>query len=72
MCARSGRVGGALEGAAVVQAAAGAEFTVALLAGGRVFQMGPTGAAPPPRRAQACPWEGPLVPMQVIKKRKRK
>lgn len=58
--AREGRrVEGALAGAAVVQVAAGAEFTVALLAGGRVFQMGATGTS------ARAPWEGALLPQQV-------
>ena len=53
------RVGGVLAEAPVVQAAAGAEFTVALTAVGRVFQMGPTGAA------GKAAWDGALLPQQA-------
>jgi len=53
------RVGGGLEGLPVRQAAAGAAFTVALTADGRVFQMGSTGAS------GKAKWEGALSPEWV-------
>ncbi len=48
-----------MAGVPLRQAAAGAAFTVALAADGRVFQMGETGAA------GKAKWEGSLSPALV-------
>lgn len=55
------RVRGALEGRAVRHVAAGLHLTVAVTTGGRVFQMGVTGAS----TGKGCPWEGAVLPELV-------
>lgn len=55
------RVSGALEGKSVRHVAAGLHLTVAVTTGGRVFQMGATGAS----AAKHCPWEGATTPEWV-------
>lgn len=47
---------------AVRHVAAGSHLTVAVTTGGRVFQMGVTGASAPTRH---CPWEGAVLPEPV-------
>ena len=42
--------------------AAGSHLTVAVTTGGRVFQMGATGASGPLKH---CPWEGATLPELV-------
>ena len=55
------RVGGALENKPVRAVAAGLHLTVAVTTGGRVFQMGCTGAS----AGKHCPWEGATAPELV-------
>lgn len=47
---------------AVRHVAAGSHLTVAITTGGRVFQMGVTGASAPSKH---CPWEGATLPELV-------
>jgi hypothetical protein len=48
---------------AVRHVAAGSHLTVAVTTGGRLFQMGATGASAP--SAKHCPWEGATLPELV-------
>ncbi|KAL4854190.1 PH [Chlorella vulgaris] len=57
------RVAGALEGKQVRHVAAGSHLTVAVTTGGRLFQMGATGASAP--SAKHCSWEGATLPELV-------
>lgn len=47
---------------AVRHVAAGSHLTVAVTTGGRIFQMGVTGASAPTKH---CPWEGAVLPEPV-------